>query len=693
VKLPRLLAGLRRPAGAPPGATAGEAEGRAAVPREAALLARAEAYNRAAEAYWKSQREEPSARRHVLNKPFGTVTDAPGIVYRLGLLLSELRLGLGHVVLDFGAGSGWLASCLNRLGCRTVAVDVSPSALELARELFRLDPRHRPELDPRFLPYDGHRIPLPDASVDRVACFDAFHHVPNQDEVLREMHRVLRPGGRAVLAEPGEGHSHSGESAFAVHRHGVLENDLDVLDLERRARAAGFTGVHLKPYPDPDALRLAPADYVAVMEGDTGRFPVAALARSLRKFFLVTLAKGEERPDSRCPGRLAARIETAGAALPLRGRAGSLLRVPLAVANEGDTLWLHEEDGVGGYVLLSGHLLDADGREARPGFFRQALPRSVAPGERVEVAAPLPLPLEAGRYLVRLDLVDEHVMWFAQAGSPTLDLPLEVEAPGDGGALRARLEARGAGPLRAPGATMVPLRLRVTNAGGAPWPHAPEPRPHTVSLAGHLLGADGSVHEKDVLHQALPRTVAPGESVDLDGAVRAPLAPGRYRLKLDLVLEHVCWFEQRGSEPLELPLEVTEEVPDSASPGVLRASLEVLEPRPGARGRPGTIASVRLRATNLGNTRWLHAPRPGGGHVSLGGHLLDERRTVRDRDYLRAPLPRDVPPGEAIELSVALPLPGGRGRWAVELDLVDEGIAWFADRGSPTVTVEMETAD
>src|SRR5712664_1077271 len=194
---------------------------------EAELLARADAFNRAAEVYWKDVLAEPSARRHVLNKPFGNVTDAPGMIYRLGLLLSELRLGLGQTVLDFGAGSGWLSSCLNRLGCQTIAVDVSPTALELGRELFRLDPRHRPELEPRFLPYDGHRLPLPDASVDRIACFDAFHHVPNQDEVLGEFERVLRPGGRAVLAEPGEGHSHSELSAFETDRCGVLENELD----------------------------------------------------------------------------------------------------------------------------------------------------------------------------------------------------------------------------------------------------------------------------------------------------------------------------------------------------------------------------------------------------------------------------------------------------------------------------------
>src|SRR5260221_1237951 len=332
---------------------------------DAELLARADAFNRAAEAYWKDVLAEPSARRHVLNKAFGNVTDAPGMVYRLGLLLSELQLGLGHTVLDFGAGSGWLSSCLNRLGCQTIAVDVSPTALELGRELFRLDPRHRPELEPRFLPYDGHRLPLPDASVDRITCFEAFHHVPNQDEVLGEFERVLRPGGRAGLAEPGEGHSHSELSAFETDRCGVLENELDVLDLDRRARRAGFTAVHLKPYPDPDTIRLSPAEYVALMDGDGRVFPLKALSKSLRNFFLVTLAKGEERPDSRSPGRLRAAIERRLPLLELQGRGGAPLDVPLRGRNEGDTPWLHEEKAVGGYGLLSGPLIEEGGHLVR----------------------------------------------------------------------------------------------------------------------------------------------------------------------------------------------------------------------------------------------------------------------------------------------------------------------------------------
>jgi hypothetical protein len=360
------------------------------------------------------------------------------------------------------------------------------------------------------------------------------------------------------------------------------------------------------------------------------------------------------------------------------------------VRNDGDTLWLHEEDPAGGYVLLSAHLIDEGGHLVRHGFFRQPLPRAVAPGETLEVTATVPLPSEAGRYGLRIDLVDEQVMWFAQAGSAPLDLVLEVERARPSDEWRARIELLGTEPLRSPGGARVPLRLRLTNEGREAWPHASEPRPHTVSLAGHLLEADGAMHERDALHQALPRTVAAGESVDVVAFIRAPRAPGTYRLKLDLVMEHVCWFEQRGSVPLERLLVVTDDVPDSANPGLLRATLERLDAGASASVRCGANLAVRLRATNLGNTRWLHAARPGGGEVALGAHLLNERREMIDFDYLRSPLPRDVEPGEAVDLLVVAPVPAEPGRYILELDLVDEGIAWFGSLGSPTLTVALD---
>ena len=306
---------------------------------EAELLRRNEEFNRAADEQWQTIASEPSGREHVVNKPFSTVRDTAAIFYRLSLVLDVLDLGVGHTVLDFGAGSCWLSAFLNRLRCHTVSVDVSPTALALGREAFFLDPRQSRDLDARFVAYDGQTLPLEAESVDRAVCFDSFHHVPNQDAVLAEMFRVLRPGGRVVLAEPGEGHAAAEHSQFETSHYGVLENDLDLADLFARARRAGFDRFLTKPYPDAPAITLDGDDYLRVMNGDHSVFPMHLLEKSLRSFYLVALLKGSPRVDSRNPRQLLARIQPAPGAR-LSGKAGEVVPLPLRVENRGDTLWL-----------------------------------------------------------------------------------------------------------------------------------------------------------------------------------------------------------------------------------------------------------------------------------------------------------------------------------------------------------------
>jgi hypothetical protein len=299
-----------------------------------------------------------------------------------------------------------------------------------------------------------------------------------------------------------------------------------------------------------------------------------------------------------------------------------------------------------------------------------------------------------GRYLLRLDLVDERVMWFSQAGSPGLDLELHVDAYAEGldpEGLRAELVALlPAEGLRARGGALATFPIRLSNSGREAWPYAPEPRPGTVSLAGHLSDSQGEVVAADLFHLPLPRTVGPGEQVEMPCLFRAPLPPGRYRLKLDLVMEHVCWFEQRGSRPLEVDLLVTTEAPDSTNPGLLRAILELGAAASG-KVRPRGRLPLSLSITNVGNTLWLCRPE-GRGQVALGVHLLGGHREMLHRDYFRVSLPRDVAPGEAVEVRAEVEVPDVEGRYAFELDLVDEGVTWFGSEGSPTLDVPFEVA-
>jgi ubiquinone/menaquinone biosynthesis C-methylase UbiE len=150
------------------------------------------------------------SREQALRFPLGVDSHDTGFRYLFDFTVAARALGLrpGARVLDFASGSGFVTELLNRLGYRTVAVDLDPPTLRHARERVGLDARCEAERA-TFVAGDGQRLPFADGAFDGVLCMNALHHMPDYRATLAEMHRVLRAGGRAAFSEPGSLHSSS----------------------------------------------------------------------------------------------------------------------------------------------------------------------------------------------------------------------------------------------------------------------------------------------------------------------------------------------------------------------------------------------------------------------------------------------------------------------------------------------------
>jgi hypothetical protein len=96
-------------------------------------------------------------------------------------------------------------------------------------------------------------------------------------------------------------------------------------------------------------------------------------------------------------------------------------------------------------------------------------------------------------------------------------------------------------------------RVVLQNAGSAPWRSRGR---EGVQLAYHWLDPLGNPIVWDGARSAFPDVVRPGEQVELESSLVAPRPPGRYRLAFDLLEEFRFWFQEVGSAPLELPVEV-----------------------------------------------------------------------------------------------------------------------------------------
>ena len=101
------------------------------------------------------------------------------------------------------------------------------------------------------------------------------------------------------------------------------------------------------------------------------------------------------------------------------------------------------------------------------------------------------------------------------------------------------------------------------------------------------------------------------------------------------------------------------------------------------KGRP-----LELRATvkNLSTRPFPAQASYGRRLVRLGAQLCSGDRTVINRDFERAWLPRTLQPGGHAEVPVQITAPGQAGRYTLKFDLVSEGIDWFEACGSPTTT-------
>ena len=350
----------------------------------------------------------------LLAKPFYSAHESAELITSFGALISGLELSHGLIVLDFGVGSGWTSWMLSQLGCQVIATDISQAALRIAAERYARLPLVGNVSAPVLQLFAGRRLDLADGAVDRVVVNDAFHHVPNQEEVLAEFARVLAPGGICCMSEPGPEHSFSPQSQSEMRNFRVVERNTNMEETAPLARAMGFETVEIGVYLGLPHFVDAEAFDRTIDESSP--VPNEVVRTFLANRRLIRMRKaGTAILDSRRRDALGGSIEV--------DIDGDLVRI--TVENRGPAVWRQAPTDFG-LVNVGAHLFSSDGRLLDHDFMRlriQAGEEAIPPGTRVEVLATLP-PLEPGSYRVEFDLVSEGVVWFGENGNPTVKIDL-----------------------------------------------------------------------------------------------------------------------------------------------------------------------------------------------------------------------------------------------------------------------------
>ncbi len=133
-------------------------------------------------------------------------------------------------------------------------------------------------------------------------------------------------------------------------------------------------------------------------------------------------------------------------------------------------------------------------------------------------------------------------------------------------------------------------------------------------------------------------------------------------------------------------------VPDSRAPGVLRADFNFVE-QPPRSVEAGSKMNLAITIRNAGDTLWLTGQTLRAGVVMPGVKVVDERGEIISEVHGYPMLPRAVAPGQTIAIDVPCPVPSVPGAYTLKLDLVDQHVCWFEERGSQPLLFSFEVIE
>lgn len=159
-------------------------------------------------------------------------------------------LGGGLVLADLGCGTGYMARAMAPFCSKLYCIDGSAGMIEEAQR--RLAP-FADGLDTEFLTGALDALPIEDNALDGAVAGMVLHHLPTYSGLLREMRRVIRPGGMAAVLE------------LAPHRETWMGTELgdrhlglDPAEVTAGFRRAGFEDIRTEAAPD--SYRPIPQD-------------------------------------------------------------------------------------------------------------------------------------------------------------------------------------------------------------------------------------------------------------------------------------------------------------------------------------------------------------------------------------------------------------------------------------------------
>jgi len=123
---------------------------------------------------------------------------------------------------------------------------------------------------------------------------------------------------------------------------------------------------------------------------------------------------------------------------------------------------------------------------------------------------------------------------------------------------------------------------------------------------------------------------------------------------------------------------------------------QITAPDPPERLRVGQVAVINIKVKNTSDVIWYQR----GGlttdrtdnkfYIAAGNRWLDKDGKLTSETEGHNGIPKDLKPGEETEMTLQITAPKEPGEWTMQLDMVQEGVTWFSEKGSPVTNVKVQ---
>lgn len=203
-------------------------------------------------------------------------------------------------------------------------------------------------------------------------------------------------------------------------------------------------------------------------------------------------------------------------------------------------------------TFLSYHILDVNNNVLVNDGIRTPLVPIPARGVGKETVN-LFVPIEEGKYILEIDLVEEDVTWFSAQGMKTLQIPMTVKDSVNADYTQISLISANA-DVHVPSGNGFEILLTVTNNSGVTLCNSGAQNIlvsyHVKDLSGNILSEGERI--------SLPQNISSGEAVTVNVAPQAEIfkIPGNYELEIGLLIEGTAWLQEWGVKPVAISVTV-----------------------------------------------------------------------------------------------------------------------------------------